>query len=88
MDTQDNVELEKVGEFKLTTDYKNNQYGKMKPDEAASVEDLYKIANARGYKPGWAYMNAKRMGMLGWLDAWSEFYKSKKYLEGYLSKQR
>lgn len=65
MDTQDNVELEKVGEFKMTTDYKNNQYGKMKPDDADNVEDLYKIAKARGYKPGWAYMQAKRRGMLG-----------------------
>lgn len=65
MDTQDNVELEKVGEFKMTTDYQNNQYGKMKPDDADNVEELYKIAKARGYKPGWAYMNAKRMGMLG-----------------------
>ncbi|MFC6208205.1 DEAD/DEAH box helicase [Levilactobacillus tongjiangensis] len=65
MDTQDNVELEKVGEFKMTTDYQNNQYGKMQPDDADNVEDLYKIAKARGYKPGWAYMNAKRMGMLG-----------------------
>ncbi|MCG0636043.1 DEAD/DEAH box helicase [Lactiplantibacillus plantarum] len=65
MDTQDNVELEKVGEFKMTTDYQNNQYGKMKPDDADNVEDLYKIAKARGYKPGWAYMNAKRRGMLG-----------------------
>lgn len=65
IDTQDNVELEKVGEFKMTTDYQNNQYGKMKPDDADNVEDLYKIAKARGYKPGWAYMNAKRRGMLG-----------------------
>lgn len=64
MDTQDNVELEKVGEFKMTTDYQNNQYGKMKPDDANNVEDLYKIAKARGYKPGWAYMQAKRRGML------------------------
>ena len=65
MDTQNDVELEKVGEFKMTTDYQNNQYGKMKPDDADNVEDLYKIAKARGYKPGWAYMQAKRMGILG-----------------------
>jgi len=65
MDTQDNVELYKVGEFKMTTDYQSNQYGKMKPDDANNVEDLYKIAKARGYKPGWAYMQAKRLGMLG-----------------------
>lgn len=64
MDTQDNVELEKVGEFKMTTDYQNNQYGKMKPDDADNVEDLYKIAKARGYKPGWAYMQAKRRGWI------------------------
>ena len=60
-----NAKIEKIGEFKMVADYQNNQYGKMKPDDANNVEDLYKIAKARGYKPGWAYMNAKRMGMLG-----------------------
>jgi len=37
----------------------------MKPEDADNVGDLYKIAKARGYKPGWAYMQAKRLGMLG-----------------------
>lgn len=65
MQEDKNAKIEKIGEFKMVADYKNNQYGKMKPDDADNVEDLYKIAKARGYKPGWAYMNAKRRGMLG-----------------------
>lgn len=59
------AKIEKIGEFKMVADYKNVKYGKMKVSDADNVEDLYKIAKARGYKPGWAYMNAKRRGMLG-----------------------
>lgn len=65
MEIDETASIEKVGEFKMTTDYSNVKFGKMKPDDANNVEELYKIAKARGYKPGWAYMNAKRMGMLG-----------------------
>ncbi|STQ33069.1 Uncharacterised protein [Enterococcus durans] len=34
----------------------------MTEDEAESIEDLYAIARAKGFKPGWAYMAAKRKG--------------------------
>lgn len=59
-----NAKIEKIGEFKMVADYKNVKYGKMKVSDAKNVEDLYAIAKAKGYKPGWAYMNAKRVGML------------------------
>lgn len=65
MQEDKNAKIEKIGEFKMVADYKNVKYGKMKASDADNVEDLYKIAKARGYEPGWAYMNAKRMGMLG-----------------------
>lgn len=64
MDVDESKELEKVGEFKLTTDYTNVRYGKMKAENAQSMGDLYKIAKARGYKAGWAFMQAKRLGLL------------------------
>lgn len=31
------------------------KYGQMKAEDAESPEDMYAIAKARGYKPGWAY---------------------------------
>ncbi|AMV65177.1 DNA helicase, phage-associated [Pediococcus damnosus] len=65
MQEDKNAKIEKIGEFKMVADYKNVKYGKMKVSDAKNVEDLYKIAKAHGYKPGWAYMNAKRMGMMG-----------------------
>lgn len=65
MEIDESAQLEKVGEFKMTTDYSNVKFGKMKPEDADNVEDLYKIAKARHYKPGWAYMQAKRLEMLG-----------------------
>lgn len=64
MQEDKDAKIEKVGEFKMTAKYDGNKYGRMEAKDANSVEDLYKIAKAKGYKPGWAYMNAKRMGML------------------------
>lgn len=64
MQEDKNAKIEKIGEFKMVADYKNVKYGKMKVSDAKNVEDLYAIAKAKGYKPGWAYMNAKRVGML------------------------
>lgn len=58
------AKIEKIGEFKMTAKYYDNKYGRMEAKDANSVEDLYKIAKKRGYKPGWAYKNAKRLGML------------------------
>lgn len=36
-----------------------------KPEECKNVEELYELAKDNGYKPGWAYIQAKRLGMLG-----------------------
>jgi superfamily II DNA or RNA helicase len=58
------AKIEKVGEFKIVTDYEKNKWARKNSEDVEKVEDLYKIAKARGYKPGWAYMNAKRLGML------------------------
>lgn len=55
----DGAELQ---EMKLDID--EGRYGAMSADEAETVEDLYAIARAKGFKPGWAYVQAKRRGML------------------------
>lgn len=64
MQEDKSAKIEIVGQFKMTAEYKKNKYGRMTADDANNVEDLYKIAKAKNYKPGWAYVNAKRMGML------------------------
>ncbi|MBU7554463.1 DEAD/DEAH box helicase [Pediococcus ethanolidurans] len=65
MQEDKNAKIEKIGEFKMVADYKNIKYGKMKASDAKNPEELFTIAKARKYKPGWAYMQAKRRGMLG-----------------------
>lgn len=65
MQEDKNAKIEKIGEFKMVADYKNVKYGKMKVSDAKNPEELFTIAKARKYKPGWAYMQAKRRGMLG-----------------------
>ena len=47
-------------DFKL----KFNHYAVMKPSEANSFSDLTKIAKAKGYKPGWAFYQAKSKGLI------------------------
>lgn len=59
------AELVKVGDtVGITIDSEKAKYYNMTAEEAESIEDLYAIARAKGYKPGWAYMQAKRRGML------------------------
>lgn len=58
------AKIEKIGEFKMVADYKNVKYGKMKADEAKNPKELYAIAKARGYKPGWAFKQAELRGMI------------------------
>lgn len=54
-----NAELEEVTEDKVF------QLNLKTAEECESVEELYQLAKENGYKPGWAYIQAKRLGMLG-----------------------
>lgn len=56
-------ELEVIEQAKLE-EVKRRELIIKEPDEMHSVSDLYAMAKAKGYKPGWAYMQAKRMGLL------------------------
>lgn len=59
LDIDETAALEEITEADvITLDFRS-------PEDCNSVEELYELAKNRGYKPGWAYMNAKRMGMLG-----------------------
>lgn len=65
MDQDNSVELEEIhGKLDIKTEYNSVRYGRMKPEEAETVEDLYGIAKARGYKPGWAWFQAKNRGLI------------------------
>lgn len=65
METDNTVELERIhGRLDMKTDYNALRYGRMKPAEAQNMEDLYGIAKARGYKPGWAFFQGKQRGLL------------------------
>ncbi|SUM72780.1 DEAD/DEAH box helicase [Staphylococcus hominis] len=54
----EDAELEEVDDKIITLTLKE-------PEECESVEELYQLAKQKGYKPGWAYIQAKRLGMLG-----------------------
>lgn len=54
-----NAELEEVTEDKVI------QLNLKTAEECETVEELYQLAKENGYKPGWAYVQAKRLGMLG-----------------------
>ena len=58
-DLIENAELEEVTEDKVF------QLNLKTAEECESVEELYQLAKENGYKPGWAYVQAKRLGMLG-----------------------
>lgn len=62
MQVNEDAELVKIGEIKLS--FKNNKYFDMKPEDATCMKDLYEIAKARGYKPGWAYVQGKNLGFV------------------------
>lgn len=65
IETDNTVELERIhGRLDMKTDYNTLRYGRMKPDEAQNMEDLYGIAKARGYKPGWAFFQGRQRGLL------------------------
>lgn len=59
-EVDETVELQEVTEddFSFTMDTRD-------PEDCKSVEELYELARNKGYKPGWAYYQAKRLDMLG-----------------------
>lgn len=59
LETIEGAELQEV-----TLDLSAGKYASMQPEEAETIEELYKIARAKGYKPGWAYIQAKQRGFL------------------------
>lgn len=56
------VESAELQEIKINLD--TGKYAAMEPEEAESVSDLYKMADAKGYKKGWAFFQAKRLNLL------------------------
>ena len=65
MKVDKNVKVEKIGkDFHFKTDYEQVKYSQMKPQDATSYRDLQKIGKARGYKPGWAFFQAKNRGFV------------------------
>ena len=65
MKVDKNVKIEKIGkDFHFKTDYEQVKYSQMKPQDATSYRDLQKIGKARGYKPGWAFFQAKNRGFV------------------------
>ncbi|MGQ4559283.1 DEAD/DEAH box helicase [Levilactobacillus hammesii] len=65
MEVDHEVELEQIhGRLDMKSEYNSVRYGRMKPSEAQNMEDLYGIAKARGYKPGWAWFQGKQLGLV------------------------
>lgn len=64
LEVDESAELVKVGETKVVLDLEKAKYFNMTEDEAESIGDLYKIAKAKGFKPGWAYMAGLRKGFI------------------------
>lgn len=62
MDVDEQIEIEQVGGLNITTDYTMIKYRKMKPEQATNKHELAMIAKARGYKAGWAWFQAKKLG--------------------------
>lgn len=62
LDVDDAVKLKKLTaeNFKFVVQHPNH----MQPNDATSLSDLQEIARARGYKPGWAYYQAKNRGFI------------------------
>ncbi len=56
------IEGAELQEIKINLD--TGKYAAMEPEEAESVTDLYKMADAKGYKKGWAFFQAKRLNLL------------------------
>lgn len=58
------IELKKIAEAELLELEKQKKLQKMEVGMARSYADLLKIERTRGYKRGWAYLMAKRKGLI------------------------
>ncbi|AXF54595.1 DEAD/DEAH box helicase [Salicibibacter kimchii] len=57
-DHDESAELEEVKESPvITIDFRE-------PEDCKSMKELYDLAKNRGYKPGWAYYQAKHLGLI------------------------
>lgn len=66
---QEEKEIEILEDEKLVeiTDAENNNIitiNTKEPEDCKTVQELYDLAKARGYKPGWAYYQAKSRGWI------------------------
>lgn len=65
MEVDHEVELEQIhGRLDMKSEYNSVRYGRMKPSEAQTMEDLQGIAKARGYRKGWAWYQGKQRGLI------------------------
>lgn len=65
IEVDNEVKLERIhSKLDMKTDYNAVRYGRMKPEEAETMEDLYGIAKARHYKRGWAWYQGKLKGLI------------------------
>ncbi|KRM29163.1 helicase [Schleiferilactobacillus harbinensis DSM 16991] len=56
LEVDETAKLNKLDESRfIVTDYENIQWARKEPKDAKTPKEMYKIAAARGYKPGWAY---------------------------------
>lgn len=58
------AKIEKISEFKFTTNYEEIRLAKKKPEDAKNMKELYAMAKAKKFKSGWAFVQGKRLGLL------------------------
>lgn len=58
------AKIEKISEFKFTTNYEEVRLAKKKPEDAKNMKELYAMAKAKKFKSGWAFVQGKRLGLL------------------------
>jgi DNA or RNA helicases of superfamily II len=58
------AKIEKISEFKFTTNYEEVRLAKKKPEDAKNMKELYAMAKAKHFKSGWAFVQGKRLGLL------------------------
>lgn len=65
IEEDNSVKLEQIhGRLDMKTDYNSVRYARMNPNDAQNMEDLKGIAEARHYKKGWVWYQAKSRGFI------------------------